>query len=195
MFTGITEGLARVTEVKKLVDFSRITVDLGKFSDGVTIGDSISVNGACLTIAQIEGGTVTFDIMHETLKKTALGELRKGDSVNVERPMKLSDRLSGHFVLGHVDAVGVIKERRTDKHNCTIIISVPGELMRQMVQKGSVSVDGISLTVINVGADWFSIGLIPHTLDITTLGTKKEGDKVNIETDYLAKLVQKYVAK
>lgn len=195
MFTGIVEGLAGVASVKKADDTTRLCVDLGGFCEGTRIGDSVSVNGVCLTVSRIEGTKACFDLMRETLKRTTLGELKEGDKVNVERAMKLSDRQGGHFVLGHVDFVGTLREKRVEKKTSTIIIDAPKDMVSQIVPKGSVSIDGISLTVINVGEDWLSIGLIPHTLDITTLGFRNKGDHVNVEIDYLAKLVKKLIQK
>ncbi len=189
MFSGIVEGLCKANSVKREKDFSVIEIDLGKFAKGIKDGDSIAVNGACLTVAGMRKSRAKFEIMGETLKKTNFGMLRKGDKVNVERSLEFGQSIGGHFVLGHVDFIGEIKKEIAQDKNKTLWISFPGRFRKFIVPKGCVAVDGISLTVVNVGKDKFSIALIPYTLRKTTLGFKGADDKVNIELDYIAKLV------
>lgn len=190
MFSGIVEGLRKVLKVDKKKEFSVISVDLKDFSD-VKVGDSISVNGTCLTITSIKDFIVSFDIMKETLDKTNLGNLSEGSMVNVERSLKIGERLDGHFVLGHVDGLGTITDKIHDEDNCVIWIDLPKNLEYGLIPKGSIGVDGISLTIADIKENKFAIALIPHTLDITTLGIKDKGDKVNIEIDYLGKWIKK----
>ncbi|MBL7054293.1 riboflavin synthase [Candidatus Woesearchaeota archaeon] len=193
MFSGIVEGLRKVVKINSKKDFSTILVDLGVFSKGEKIGDSISVNGACLTIAKLEGSLASFDIIKETLDKTDLGDLKKNDKVNIERSLKIGERLDGHFVLGHVDGIGIIEKKIQDEDNCVIWISLPKNLEYGLIPKGSIGVEGISLTIADIKENKFAIALIPHTLKITTLGIKEKGDKVNIEIDYLGKWIKKIV--
>ena len=193
MFSGIVEDLRRVKKVDAKKEFSRISIDLGLLIKGTKIGDSISVNGACLTIVEIEKSLATFDIMLETLNKTNLGDLKIGDKVNIERSLKMGERLDGHFVLGHVDGQGIIEKKVQDEDNCVIWVSLPNKLKYGLIPKGSIGVDGISLTIADIKDNKFAIALIPHTLKITTLGIKGVGDKVNIEIDYLGKWIKKIV--
>jgi len=193
MFSGIVKGLRKVVKIDSKKDFSKISIDLEGFSKGENIGDSISVNGACLTITKLNGSIALFDIMKETLDKTDLGDLKVNDKVNIERSLKIGERLDGHFVLGHVDGVGIIEKKEQDEDNCIIWISLPKELEYGLIPKGSIGVDGISLTIADIKQNKFAIALIPHTLKITTLGLKDKGDKVNIEIDYLGKWVRKLV--
>lgn len=155
------------------------------------IGDSIANDGACLTVTGIKDGCLYFDLMKETLDATTLNHYKAGVLVNLERAMKADARLGGHFVTGHVDAVGVIKDIRTLKNYVEYRISIPKKLMRYVVPKGSVAIDGISLTVGEVKKSWFAVYFIPHTLGVTTIGKKKLGAKVNVETDLLAKYILK----
>lgn len=193
MFSGIVEDLRRVKKVDAKKEFSRISIDLGLLIKGTKIGDSISVNGACLTIVEIEKSLATFDIMLETLNKTNLGDLKIGDKVNIERSLKMGERLDGHFVLGHVDGQGIIEKKVQDEDNCVIWVSLPNKLKYGLIPKGSIGVDGISLTIADIKDNKFAIALIPHTLKITTLGIKGVGDKVNIEIDYLGKWIKKII--
>ena len=189
MFSGIVENLREIVKNDARKDFSVISIDLGDFSKG----DSISVNGACLTITKLDRSIASFDIMKETLDKTDLGDLKVGSKVNIERSLKIGERLDGHFVLGHVDGVGIIEKKVQDEDNCVIWISLPEELEYGLIPKGSIGVDGISLTIADIKDNKFAIALIPHTLKITTLGIKEKGDKVNIEIDYLGKWIKKLV--
>ncbi len=193
MFSGIVENLREIVKIDAKKDFSVISIDLGDFSKGEKVGDSISVNGACLTITKLVGNIASFDIMKETLDKTDLGDLKVGSKANIERSLKIGERLDGHFVLGHVDGVGIIEKKIQDEDNCVIWISLPEELEYGLIPKGSIGVDGISLTIADIKDNKFAIALIPHTLKITTLGIKDKGDKVNIEIDYLGKWIKKLV--
>ena len=191
MFAGIVEELGRVVSVLPAEPGCRMVVDGPVVSDQAAIGDSISVNGCCLTVVHREGTELHFDAGPETLQRTNLGELSSGSEVNLERSLTIGDRLGGHFVTGHVDAVGKVHERIDENEWSTFWFSVPRYLTRQMASKGSVAVDGISLTLVDVLEDRFSVALIPHTLQVTTLGKKNVGDPVNIESDLLAKYVER----
>ncbi len=192
MFTGIVKLLARVVRVSPVAGGARLAVDLGEAAHGAERGDSVSINGACLTVAARTGTVCEFDAIAETLSRTTLGELRPGDKVNIEPALRVGDQFGGHFVLGHVDAVGAVVGVPAGVEP-TLKISVDAALTAQMAPKGSVAVDGVSLTLVDVGADHFTCALIPTTLQETTLGLKKPGEKVNVETDILAKLVARYL--
>jgi len=163
-------------------------------SADVAIGDSIAINGCCLTVVAIDGQSLTFQAGSETLSRTNLGELKPGSPVNLERSLQVGQRLGGHYVSGHVDALGKVDERNDDGEWAEFWFRVPAKLTKQMAPKGSVTVDGISLTLVNVESERFSVALIPHTLDATTLGGRQVGDQVNIETDLLAKYVESQMA-
>ena len=195
MFSGIVEKLGRVVSVTKNPGKSAlIKVAVGKLAKGVRVGDSVCVNGVCLTVTGRSRGVVLFDAIEETLRVTNLGELRKGSRVDIERSIMPTDRIGGHFVTGHIDGVGKIMkiEKEVDASVKMWIESAP-ELTGMMIRKGSVAVDGISLTLVDVAADRFSVCLIPHTLSVTTLGQKTEGDSVNLEVDMIGKYVRKYL--
>lgn len=191
MFTGIIEHLGKVKQVKLQASSAIIVVDIGPLSDDVNPGDSIAINGACLTVTQIKDSEVYFDVSTETLNKTTIGRLKTSDNVNIERSLKMGDKLGGHFVTGHVDGVGVINKVENEPGQCTVWFSVSEELTNMMIKKGSVAVDGISLTIVEIRDGLFSVALIPYTLEATTLGFKKVGQKVNIETDMLGKWVKR----
>jgi riboflavin synthase len=199
MFTGIVEELGTVAGVEDQGDAIRITIraahvlaDSGPSSTG--LGDSISVNGCCLTVAERDGDTWTADVMQETLDKTSLSGVAPGDKVNLERAVTPTTRLGGHIVQGHVDGVGVVRRRTPSEHWELVEIEMPTELGRYLVDKGSITVDGVSLTLVDVGEDRFTVSLIPETLARTTLGTRQPGDLVNLEVDVLAKHVEKLLA-
>jgi len=195
MFSGIVEKLGRVVSVTKNPGKSAlIKVAVGKLAKGVRVGDSVCVNGVCLTVTGRSRGVVLFDAIEETLRVTNLGELRKGSRVDIERSIMPTDRIGGHFVTGHIDGVGKIMkiEKEVDASVKMWIESAP-ELTGMMIRKGSVAVDGISLTLVDVAASRFSVCLIPHTLSVTTLGQKTEGDSVNLEVDMIGKYVRKYL--
>ncbi|OHB87517.1 MAG: riboflavin synthase subunit alpha [Planctomycetes bacterium RIFCSPHIGHO2_02_FULL_40_12] len=191
MFTGIIEHLGKVKQVKLQASSAIIVVDVGPLSDDVNPGDSIAINGACLTVTQIKDSEVYFDVSTETLSKTTIGRLKTSDNVNIERSLKMGDKLGGHFVTGHVDGVGVINKVENEPGQCTVWFSVSKELTNMMIKKGSVAVDGISLTIVEIRDGLFSVALIPYTLGATTLGLKKAGQEVNIETDMLGKWVKR----
>jgi riboflavin synthase len=194
VFTGIVEELGEVVGLEEKPGAARLTVRGPQVSAGASRGDSIAINGVCLTVAAISGGTFTADVMGETLSRTGLGGLAPGTPVNLERPLRLDGRLGGHLVQGHVDGTGTIVARRPGPNWDVLRIAVSGELMRYIAFKGSVAVDGVSLTVSGTGgpADpWFEVSLIPETLQRTTLGTKQAGQLVNLEVDVIAKYVEK----
>ncbi len=191
MFTGIVEELGEVVAVEPLADASRLTVRGPVVTSDAGHGDSISVNGVCLTVVANDGGTFTADVMSETLKRSSLGALVPGSPVNLERAVRVSDRLGGHVVQGHVDGTGEIVAVTPDEHWTIVRVSLPAGLGRYVVEKGSITVDGVSLTVSAIEPEWFEVSLIPTTLGLTTLGSKGPGDPVNLEVDVLAKHVEK----
>lgn len=191
MFTGIVEELGEVTAVERLSDASRFRLRGPVVTEGAKHGDSIAVNGVCLTVVDTAEGEFTADVMAETLKRSSLGALAPGSRVNLERPMELGGKLGGHLVQGHVDGTGTIVERTPSEHWEIVKVSLPPELTRYVVEKGSITVDGVSLTVVDAAADHFTISLIPTTLDLTTLGHKQPGDPVNLEVDVVAKYVER----
>jgi riboflavin synthase len=191
MFTGIIEGTARVKSVSKSKKGADIflRIELGKLSRGLKKGDSVCVSGACLTVTKLSRGDADFEMVAETTRRTSLGGLRPGDRVNIERSLRVGDRLEGHFVLGHVDGTGIIDEIIRLQAETRIWIKLDKALVRAAVPKGSIAVDGVSLTLVDVDDDRVSISLIPHTLKATTLGKRSRGDRVNIEADILGKYV------
>ncbi|MFF0429857.1 riboflavin synthase [Streptomyces sp. NPDC004520] len=191
MFTGIVEELGEVVAVEQLEDASRFRLRGPQVTEGAQHGDSIAVNGVCLTVVEFGDGEFTADVMAETLKRSSLGALEVGSRVNLERPMAVGGRLGGHIVQGHVDGTGTILERTPSEHWELVKVGLPAHLSRYVVEKGSITVDGVSLTVVEVGDDWFTISLIPTTLDLTTLGIKQSGDPVNLEVDVIAKYVER----
>ncbi|MEV4436336.1 riboflavin synthase [Streptomyces sp. NPDC049555] len=191
MFTGIVEELGEVVAVEKLGDSSRFRLRGPLVTDGAAHGDSIAVNGVCLTVVESADGEFTADVMAETLTRSSLGALVPGSRVNLERPMALGGRLGGHLVQGHVDGTGTITARVPGEHWEIVRIALPAGLARYVVEKGSITVDGVSLTVVEAGDDYFTISLIPTTLQLTTLGIKQPGDPVNLEVDVLAKYVER----
>jgi len=193
MFTGLVETLGTVTLIADEPPGKRIAVAAASIAGDAAIGDSISVNGCCLTVVAIDGETLSFDVGPETLSRTNLGGLSAGSRVNLERSLQVGDRLGGHFVTGHIDRIGTLERRDDDAAWSTLWFNMPEELSRQMVSKGSIAVDGVSLTLIDVELTRFSVQLIPHTLSVTTLGFLKSGDAVNLETDLLAKYAQQAV--
>ncbi|MGW6708120.1 riboflavin synthase [Streptomyces sp. NPDC054956] len=194
MFTGIVEELGEVTAVEELPEASRFRLRGPLVTEGAKHGDSIAVNGVCLTVVETAEGEFTADVMQETLNRSSLGALTKGSRVNLERPMALGGRLGGHLVQGHVDGTGEILSRTPSEHWELVKVALPANLSRYVVEKGSITVDGVSLTVVEAAADWFTISLIPTTLALTTLGIKKPGDPVNLEVDVLAKYVERLLA-
>ena len=195
MFTGLVEELGEVLAVDELVDAVRLTVRGPQVTADATEGSSIAVNGTCLTVVETGSGAFTADVMAETLARTSLAGVRPGRRVNLERPLRLSDRLGGHLVQGHVDGTGDLLERRHSEHWDVVRLSIPDGLARYVVEKGSVAVDGVSLTVSAVGDGWFEVSLIPTTLEATTLGHIEPGDRVNLEVDVLAKYTERLLGQ
>jgi riboflavin synthase len=191
MFTGLVEALGTVRRLAADDAGRLLVIAEPRLAPELQIGESVAVNGTCLTVVQRESATFAFQAGPETLQRTNLGELAVGDRVNLERALRLTDRLGGHFVQGHIDGVGRIADRQRQGDWETVWFSCAPDLTRCMVSKGSVAVDGISLTVVDVAADRFSVALIPHTLALTTLGFKPVGAAINLETDILAKYVAK----
>jgi riboflavin synthase len=191
MFTGLVEAQASVLEILPEPAGKRLILSRPAFWDDCQLGDSICVSGCCLTIVELNQASMAFQAGEETLSRTTLGSLASGNLVNVERAMKLGDRIGGHLVSGHVDGVGQVSARNDDDEWSKIFFDAGPELMRQMVSKGSICVDGVSLTLVDVDDRTFSVALIPHTLEVTTLGKLSVGDRVNLETDMLAKYVQR----
>ena len=200
MFTGIVNGtgtIKSITGSKRTSNSDRrIRLELGRVGKGLKIGDSVSVNGTCLTVIVLKKTAAEFEIVKETMDRTTLGSFKDGDSVNIERSLKLSDRFEGHIVLGHVDGVGEISDVIKFPAEIKMWIRVKGkEMMKYLVPKGSVTVDGISLTVVDVGKNKFSVALVPHTVSKTTIGTKVRGDTVNLEFDILSKYLANLIPK
>jgi len=193
MFTGIVEELGTLRGVSRGADSARLIIGAEKVLEDARVGDSIAVNGVCLTVVHIEPREFTADVMAETLSKTSLGALNPGDRVNLERALRLGDRLGGHLVSGHIDGVGIITRLERRDIATLITIRAPGEVMRYIIKKGSVAVDGISLTVVDFKPDNFQVSLIPHTAHSTTLGYKKVGDTVNLEADVIGKYVERLI--
>lgn len=195
MFTGIVEELGRVAAIQALPDNAiRITIEGPIVLSDANLGDSICVNGVCLTVAEQNGDQFTADVMSETINRTTIGDLLAGSQVNLERPVTLATRLGGHLVQGHVDAVGQVSAREHSENWDVVTITPPKELLKYVVEKGSITIDGTSLTVSAVTDSTFSVSLIPATLEKTTLGIRQIGDRVNLEVDVLAKYVEKLVA-
>jgi riboflavin synthase len=195
MFTGLIEAVCPVRAVRQLAGAVELAVDLGKLAKGAKIGDSVAVDGVCLTIAGLEGNVATFDLSGETLAKSTLGRLRTSSPVNIERALKPTDRLGGHFVQGHIDGTATIKAMDKRGQFVDMKFGAGPELLDLMVVKGSVAVDGISLTIANMDQNWFGTTIIPETLEKTTLGRAKIGDTVNIETDIVTKVVIKQLGR
>ena len=196
MFTGIVEGTGTVAALAAADDASgaRLEVEAPFLAGDLRLGESVAVNGCCLTVAQATAAGFAADLVAETLRRTALGGLTAGDLVNLERPMALGGRLGGHLVQGHVDGVARVLDRTAAGDGQEVRIELPAELERYVVEKGSVAVDGVSLTVAGVGPGWFAVALVPHTLEVTTLGRRHPGDPVQLEVDVVAKYVERLVA-
>lgn len=194
MFTGLVEGQGLVKRLVPEGEAIRIEIELPADFAGLAIGDSVAINGCCLTVIELAGLVAAFQAGTETLSKTNLGRVRVGHRVNLERSLRADGRFGGHIVQGHVDGVGEVLEVDRDGEWVTMWFRIPTHLAKYMVPKGSVTVDGISLTVVNAESDKFSVALIPHTLDVTTLGVRAVGDVVNIETDILGKYVERLLS-
>jgi len=194
VFTGIIEAIGTVQEFSRQGEGARVHIGAGALAEGLRLGESIAVEGACLTVTALRGDGFAADLSVETLKRTTLGRLRAGARVNLERPLRLGDRLGGHLVTGHVDGVGQLAERVPQGDGEFIRIRFPRELGSLLVMKGSIAVDGISLTVAELSRDAFGVAIIPHTLEHTTLRNKRVGDPVNLEADLLGKHVARLLA-
>ena len=195
MFTGIVEGIGKVTQTQRTGDLLVLSISTPAALTDMAVGDSICVNGACLTVNALAHGEFQADVSPETLGRTTVGSLRPGDEVNLERALRMSDRLGGHLVTGHVDATGPVVEVSTGAGSLTMTIAVSRELVPYLVEKGSVAVDGVSLTVSGMRGDEFQVAVIPHTAKNTTLGKKRAGDHVNIEVDIIGKYVKRFLEK
>lgn len=191
MFTGLVQSLATVESIEPEGPGVRLTIEDPLTSHRAAVGDSISVNGCCLTVVTVGEESLSFEAGPETLQRTTLGQLQAGDHLNLETSLKVGDELGGHLVTGHIDAVGTVDAREDEAEWSTFWFKVPPTLSRQLASKGSVAVDGVSLTLVDVENDRFSVQLIPHTLQVTTLGSRQVGDQVNLETDVLAKYVER----
>lgn len=191
MFAGIIEEMGAVKALVKTLAGARLTILAGAVMDDLPVGASISVNGVCLTVVQREEKEFTVDVSTETMGVTNLGQLSPGSPVNLERAMKLNGRIGGHLVAGHVDGVGTVRERHQEGNGIVITIEAPPEVLRYCVPKGSITVDGVSLTVNDVTGRAFSVMIIPHTARVTTLGIKQAGDTVNLESDLIGKYVER----
>ncbi|MFD9737558.1 riboflavin synthase [Umezawaea sp. NPDC059074] len=191
MFTGIVEELGQIVEVADLPDAARLTVSGPLVTSDAKHGDSIAVNGVCLTVVDVVDGAFTADVMRESLLRSSLAKVASGDRVNLERAAAVGQRLGGHIVQGHVDGTGTVLAREHTEHWDIVHIGLPPSLARYVVEKGSITVDGISLTVVTVTDDEFTVSLIPTTLELTTLGRRQPGDLVNLEVDVLAKYVER----
>ena len=194
MFTGIIVGTGKVIKLdQKTKNRSAIqmTVNLGKYAKGLKIGQSVAINGVCLSATKISNNNCVFEMIDETTKKTDLGNVKAGSTVNIERSLKVGDRLEGHFVLGHIDGVATITKIEKKPKEVKIWFKIPKKLTKYVVKKGSIALDGISLTLVDVKKDIASVCLIPHTINVTNFKSKKIGDKLNIETDVLGKYILK----
>ncbi len=191
MFTGIIEAVGKVTNIERQGEAVRLTVSAPQIAEDVRIGDSVCINGVCLTATSTQAPQMTFDAVHETMRRTSLGNLQIGEGVNLERSLPVGGRLGGHIVQGHVDGAGRIASIRPVGNSWFVYIDAAPELMRYIVTKGSVAIDGISLTVVDAADRTFSLSVIPHTWDQTTLREKRAGDPVNIECDIIGKYVEK----
>lgn len=193
MFTGLIIELGEIAAIDRHAHDAKLAIKGRKILEDIAIGDSIAINGVCLTVTLVKGDVVSFDVSGETLKSTNLGELKRGDKVNLEPSLRPNSKMGGHFVSGHVDGTGRIRRRSTEGNAERIEIEAPVSVLKYLVQKGSLSVDGISLTVVDVLNDAFSLVIIPHTRSLTTIGFKKVGDTVNLEPDIFAKYVEKFL--
>lgn len=191
MFTGLVETMGRVVAVVAQPPGCRLVIDAGCVAEDAQLGDSICVNGCCLTVVEINDSQLAFEAGEETLSRTNLGRLAAGGQVNLERSLRAGDRLGGHYVTGHIDAIGRLLREEADPPWAKLWFEVPRQLARQLASKGSVAVDGVSLTLVDVSDEAFSVALIPHTLAVTTLGKLAVGDPVNLESDVLAKYVER----
>ncbi len=191
MFTGLIEDIGKVLRLERTGAGARLVASCGLPLEEIRIGDSVAVNGACLTVVGKDTGCISFDVSPETVTRTTLGRLRPGAYVNLERALRLGDRLGGHLVSGHVDCMAVISGSREDSSNLIVSFRIPEKFSRYLIEKGSVAIDGISLTVNEIEGDVFSVNIIPHTAQQTTLHLKRQGGEVNVETDLIGKYIER----
>ena len=194
MFTGIIEEMGAVSALRREAGAARLVLSASKVLDGTVLGDSICVNGVCLTVVEMTSKEFSADVAVETLKVTNLGELKAGSRVNLERALQLSARIGGHLVSGHVDGVGRVREKREEGNGWRLFFDAPETVLRYVIKKGSIAIDGISLTVADVDRAGFSVAMIPHTARLTTLGFKKAGDSINLESDIIGKYVERLLS-
>jgi riboflavin synthase, alpha subunit len=194
MFTGLVEEIGNIKAVTKSTKSAKITIKASKVLEEVKLGDSISTNGVCLTVTDFSTNYFTVDVMAETMRRSNLKNLSSGDEINLERALRLGDRLGGHMVSGHIDGVGIISKYENEDNAVWITIKTPTELLRYIVEKGSIAIDGVSLTVAYVDDESFKVSIIPHTKDVTTLLRKKIGDEVNLECDMVGKYIEKLIS-
>lgn len=195
MFTGLIAEMGDVVSLRRKEPGASLTIRAATLISDAAIGDSIAINGACLTVVNIQGNLLTFDLSDETMRSAGLGELRPGNKVNLEPSLRPDGKLGGHFVTGHVDAAGRIHSKTPSGDAFKLVIKAPSKVTDLLVEKGSVAVDGISLTVVDVSKDSFSIMIIPHTSKVTTIGLKRAGDTVNLEADIIGKYVARFLAR
>lgn len=194
MFTGIVEAVARIERVERLAELVELRIEVApELASAVRVGDSVSLSGCCLTVTEVGGARLSFQAVPETLRRSALGERAAGSRLNVERALRADARLDGHIVQGHVDGTGRVRSLRRAGADVIVAVECAPEIAGQLVPKGSVAMDGVSLTVMDVGSDGFEVALIPHTLAVTTLGELREADAVNLEVDVLGKYVRRYL--
>ena len=191
MFSGIVEEMGALKSVEKRLTGAKMSILASAVLQDLKIGESVSVSGACLTVTAIDNQDFSVDVSSETLNRTTLGSATAGDPVNLERAMKLNERIGGHLVSGHIDGIGLVRGREQDGNSFHLTIEAPEEIFRYCVQKGSITVDGISLTINVVSDKFFSVAIIPHTAKVTTIGLKQIGDSVNLETDLIGKYVER----
>lgn len=195
MFTGLVEEKGKVLRVQPTSSGLRLTIEAKIVTEGTVLGDSIAVSGTCLTAVSVSGSELEFDAVRETVERSTLGGLKPGERVNLERALRAGARMGGHMVLGHVDGIGVIREIHRSGTDTIFRLEAPPEIMRFVVDKGSIAVDGISLTIADYGHNWFTVAVIPHTLGATTLGERSVSGRVNVEADIIGKYVMKFTVK
>lgn len=195
MFTGIIEEIGKIQGVQKGSSSAVLSVQASEIMQDIHLGDSIAVNGVCLTVTSIAPSGFTADVMHETLNRSSLGNLRTGSPVNLERAMSANGRFGGHIVSGHIDGTGTVSDIRRDDNAVWYTIKTPSSVLRYIIEKGSITIDGISLTVARAYKDSFSVSIIPHTASLTTLSSRRVGDSVNLENDCIGKYVERLMRK
>jgi riboflavin synthase len=195
MFTGIVEAVGSVRALRAHGAKTELVIEAPAVAEGTRVGDSVAVNGTCLTVTAVAGAALHFEAVQETLDRSALGALREGGAVNLERALRADARLDGHIVQGHVDGTGIVRELRRAGDDVRLFVACDPEFAELLVEKGSVAIDGVSLTVVGVAADGFDVALIPHTLAVTTLGRLAPGARVNLEADVLGKYVKRYLER